>query len=94
MSGTSQEQEKLIAQCFELLDELQKVNKENASLRKQLANGVASMANIANIASDPVSTYRPRGIGPKSNSLGPNLQHSHYGSGLSLINFMWIWSSF
>ena len=34
MPGSSREQEKLIAQRFKLLDELQKVNKENASLRK------------------------------------------------------------
>ena len=70
MPGASQEQEKLIeeerTQRFKLLDELQAVNKKNASLRKQQANsGVASMANVTNMASDPVVNYRPRGIGPK-----------------------------
>ena len=70
----AQEQDKLIererAQRFELLDELQEVNKENASLRKQLANnGVASTANVA---SDPVANYRPRGIGPKKQLTGTN----------------------
>ena len=49
------------------MDELQEVNKENAILRKQLANGVASMANVA---SNPVSNYRPRGIGPKKQLTG------------------------
>ena len=63
----AQEQDKLIegerAQRFKLLDELREVNKENASLRKQLANG--GVASMANVASDPVANYRPRGIGPK-----------------------------
>ena len=62
----AQEQDKLIkkerAQRFELLDELQEVNKENASLRKQLADGVASVASVANL----MANYRPRGIGPKN----------------------------
>ena len=70
----AQEQDKLIegerAQHFELLDELREVNKENAILRKQLANGVASVASVANVASDPVSNYRPRGIGPKKQLTG------------------------
>ena len=65
----AQEQNKLIegerAQRFKLLDELREVNKENAVLRKQLANGVASVASVANVASDPVSNYRPHGIGSK-----------------------------
>ena len=65
----AQEQDKLIkkerAQRFELLDELQEVNKENASLRKQLAS-------VANVASDPRSNYRPRGIGPKKQLTGTN----------------------
>ena len=70
----AQEQDKLIegerAQRFELLDELREVNKENASLRKQLANsGVASVANVANVT-DPGANYRPRGIGPKKQLTG------------------------
>ena len=53
----------LDAQRLKLLDELRAVNKENASLRKQLAND--SMASMAKVASNPVANYRPRGIGPK-----------------------------
>ena len=70
----AQEQDKLIegerAQRFELLDELQEVNKENAGLRKQLANG--GVASIANVTSDPVANYRLRGIGPKKQLTGTN----------------------
>ena len=73
----AQEQDKLIdgerSQRFELLDELQEVNKENAILRKQLADGVASVASVAsvaNVANNPVSNYRPRGIGPKKQLIG------------------------
>ena len=65
MSGTSPEQEKLIkrecAQRFELLDKLRAVNKENASLRKQLAG-----SSMASVAANPVASYRPRGIRPKN----------------------------
>ena len=68
----AQEQDKLIegerTQRFKLLDELREVNKENASLRKQLANG--GMASVANVASDPVANYRLRGIGPKNQLTG------------------------
>ena len=66
----AQKQSKLIerkrAQRFELLDELQKVNKENAALRKQLADGVAS------VMANPVASYRPRSIGPKNQLTGTN----------------------
>ena len=55
MPGPSQKQEH--AQRLELLDELQKVNKENSILRKQLAGG-----SVASVAADPVASYRPRGI--------------------------------
>ena len=69
MPGASQEQKKLIeeerAQRFKLLDELRAVNKENASLRKQLAGG-----SVASVTADPVASYRPRGIGPKNQLTG------------------------
>ena len=62
MPVNSQEQKKLIekerAQRFKLLDELQKVNKKNAILKKQLANSVASVAN-------PGANYRLHRIRPK-----------------------------
>ena len=65
----AQEQDKLIegerAQRFELLDELQEVNKENAILRKQLAGG-----SVASVTADPVASYRPHGIGPKNQFTG------------------------
>ena len=65
MSGASQKQEH--AQQFKLLNELQKVNKENLNLQKQLANGgMASMANVTNVTSNPVANYRPCGIRPKN----------------------------
>ena len=70
----AQEQDKFIegerTQRFKLLDELREVNKENASLKKQLANsGVASVANVANVT-DPRANYRPHGIGPKKQLTG------------------------
>ena len=73
----AQEQDKLIkgerTQRFKLLDELREVNKENASLRKQLANsGVASVTNVANVT-DPGANYRPRGIGPNKQLTGTDL---------------------
>ena len=58
----------LDAQQLKLLDELRAVNKENSSLRKQLANG--GVASMANVTSDPVANYRPRGIGPKKQLTG------------------------
>ena len=69
LGSTSHEQKKLLegehTQRLKLLDELRAVNKENASLRKQLANSnVASMANVANVAHS-MANYRPSGIGPK-----------------------------
>ena len=68
LGSTSHKQEKLLegerAQRFELLNELQEVNKENASLRNQLANG--GMASMANVASNPMANYRPQEIGSKN----------------------------
>ena len=66
MPGPSQEQEH--AQRLKLLDELREVNKENSILRKQLVGGMAS--NVANVAADPVASYRSRGIGPKNQLIG------------------------
>ena len=61
----AQEQDKLIegdrAQRFKLLDELRAVNKDNASLRKQLAGG-----SVASVTANPVASYRPHGTGPKN----------------------------
>ena len=72
LDSISHEQKKLLegehTQRLKLLDELREVNKENASLRKQLANG--GMASVANVASDPVANYRLRGIGPKNQLTG------------------------
>ena len=69
--STSHEQKKMLdAQRLKLLDELRAVNKENASLRKQLANG--SVASMANVASDLVANYKPCGIGPKKQFTGTN----------------------
>ena len=62
MPGASQKQEH--SQRLELLDELREVNKENLNLQKQLAGGMAS--NVAKVTSNPVASYRPRGIGPKN----------------------------
>ena len=65
MPNASQKQEKLIeeerAKRFELLDKLQAANKENASLKKQLAGG-----SVASVIANPVASYKPRGIGPKN----------------------------
>ena len=64
--STSHKQEKVLdAQRLELLDELQAVNKENATLRKQLAGG-----SVASVMADLVASYRPRGIGPKNQLTG------------------------
>ena len=60
-------------QQLRLLDELREVNKENAILIKQLANSVASVASMANVASDPMSNYRQRGIGLKKQLIETNL---------------------
>ena len=69
--STSHKQEKLLeeerAQQLKLLDRLREVNKKNLNLQKQLAGGMAS--NVANVA-NPVASYRPRGIGPKSQLTG------------------------
>ena len=70
----AKEQDKLIegerAQRFKLLNELQAVNKENATLKKQLANGMASVVSVANMTD--VANYRARGIGPKKQLTGTN----------------------
>ena len=73
MLGVSQEHEKLLkkacAQRVKLLDELRTANKKITLLQKQLANGVASVASMANVA-NPKANYRPRGIGPKKQLAG------------------------
>ena len=71
MLRNSQKHEKLLekacAQRIKLLDKLQAANKEITLLQKQLANGKASVASIANVAN-----YRPCRIGPKKQLTGTN----------------------
>ena len=66
MPGTSQEQEH--AKRLKFLDELQKVNKENVILRKQLAGG-----SVASVTANPVASYSPHGIRPKNQLTGTDL---------------------
>ena len=44
-----------------------KNQQKNAFIKKQLANGVANMASMANVTNvaNPKANYRPRWIGPK-----------------------------
>ena len=67
MLKVSQRHEKLIEESHDqkvkLLDELQSINKKNANLRKQLANGIASIVSVANVAD--AANYRLCEIRPK-----------------------------
>ena len=70
----AQKQNKLIkqdcAQRFKLLDELQAVNKKNAILKEQLANGVASVTSMANVAD--AANYSLHRIEPEKQLTGTN----------------------
>ena len=85
LKSTQVQLTKKCTQQLKLFNELHSINKENSRLRKQLADGVASIASMANVAN-----YRPREIGSKNNSSGSILWHLHYRNRPSTINFVWI----